>query len=550
MAALAGVLLLLVTHLARAASTPPVVEQRTVAEPLASAAQQCEGVSCLQSYVDFDDGHFSYEDLQVSFRGRDLLSGVSWQAHVLNMTSQKWLTASEVSQSVWWHILVVVVPDNLQHTSNGVLWITGGDNKITSTPIPNAKDEDVNIAAYLACHSGIVSAALYQVPNQPLYFASDPTHKRRVEDASIAFTWKHFVEVDPNTPEWLLRFPMTKAAKRALDAVEDWTAKQNIPVKTWAAGGASKRGWTTWTLGAVVPSTRLPVIFPVVMDDLNFVANLHHHYRAYGGWSFALGDYYSLNFTSQIDNPNTKLMQTYIDPYFYPERYSDKAILVVNSCMDEFFLPDDTRWWWKSMEGQKDFLIVPNAEHTEITGILEILPSAVTLLRARLHGIPAPKFNWTIDANDGHITVYQISAHKPKAVHMWHAETCNSERRDFRILNGDPPEKCKRCGRPIKGPFGSTCVNLRSFWTPTRLSEHAPGVWKASRPVPTDGRWVAFFVHVAYEGPARPKSSRRALHDWPIGRDGDFEFTTEVSILPQTFPFPDCHGPSCRGKLV
>ena len=89
MAALAGVLLLLVTHLARAASTPPVVEQRTVAEPLASAAQQCEGVSCLQSYVDFDDGHFSYEDLQVSFRGRDLLSGVSWQAHVLNMTSQK-----------------------------------------------------------------------------------------------------------------------------------------------------------------------------------------------------------------------------------------------------------------------------------------------------------------------------------------------------------------------------------------------------------------------------------------------------------------------------
>ncbi len=45
-------------------------------------------------------------------------------------------------------------------------------------------------------------------------------------------------------------------------------------------------------------------------DALNFIENVHHFWQAYGGWTFALEDYYALNFTRQLDNPNTALVPT------------------------------------------------------------------------------------------------------------------------------------------------------------------------------------------------------------------------------------------------
>lgn len=42
--------------------------------------------------------------------------------------------------------------------------------------------------------------------------------------------------------------------------------------------------------------------------------NLHHHYRAYGGWSFAFNDYYQLNITQYMDSNNFELMASIIDP--------------------------------------------------------------------------------------------------------------------------------------------------------------------------------------------------------------------------------------------
>ncbi len=52
------------------------------------------------------------------------------------------------------------------------------------------------------------------------------------------------------------------------------------------------------------PPARLRVLgrtqVPIVMDELNFVKNIRHHYRAYGGWSFALKDYTDLGFTTYV----------------------------------------------------------------------------------------------------------------------------------------------------------------------------------------------------------------------------------------------------------
>ena len=47
-----------------------------------------------------------------------------------------------------------------------------------------------------------IGAALFQIPNQSIRFASDPLNKARSEDGIIGFTWWKWVN-DPSTdPEW------------------------------------------------------------------------------------------------------------------------------------------------------------------------------------------------------------------------------------------------------------------------------------------------------------------------------------------------------------
>lgn len=74
------------------------------------------------------------------------------------------------------------------------------------------------------------------------------------EDGIIAYTWNHFVLKDTSSPEWLLRLPMTKAVSKAMDTITAFTLQHLDHVVTgFVVGGESKRGWTTWTTGAIEP---------------------------------------------------------------------------------------------------------------------------------------------------------------------------------------------------------------------------------------------------------------------------------------------------------
>ena len=67
-------------------------------------------------------------------------------------------------------------------------------------------------------------------------------------------------------------------------------------------------------------------------------------------------------------------------------------------------------------------------------------------------------------------------------------------------------------------------------------------------PAPTGGQWTAFFVDLQFEGP-QPASSNRAS-GYPFGHDGTYEFTSAISIVPDTFPAEDCQADECMGSLV
>jgi PhoPQ-activated pathogenicity-related protein len=92
------------------------------------------------------------------------------------------------------------------------------------------------------------------------------------------------------------------------------------------------------------------------------------------------------------------------DPYYYFDRLTMPK-LVVNAVGDEFQQPDDNHYWWADLPEPKRFLMVPNAEHSLATGILEVVPVIGTWMAALLKGRAIPQFTWSISETNGDIHV-------------------------------------------------------------------------------------------------------------------------------------------------
>ncbi|KAL5496935.1 hypothetical protein EMCRGX_G013313 [Ephydatia muelleri] len=463
----------------------------------------------LDDYVNKYDPTYRYEETNITFRGD------GYTSYYINMTSQTWLSASEVTRSVWWHYLVITIPDKVQYTDTGFIYITGGSNDDQSPP--DLFSGDGIFSPIVAYSTGTVTATLFQIPNAPIVFTDDPTHKSRTEDAIIAFTWYHFLN-NPDDPEYLLRLPMTKAAVRALDTMASFAASKNpaFNLTKFVVAGASKRGWTTWTTGAVDP--RVIGIVPIVMDELNMQANLHHHFRAYGGWSFAFNDYYELNITQSLDDPNMKTMAAIIDPISYVDRLVMPK-LIIHTGGDEFFLPDDSYYFWDALQGDKYIRTLPNAEHSCAGHVMSLILDARAFYLSILLGASRPVMKWSLNqtSDGGYITL--DTDRKPSTVYLYVATTLSSERRDFRLFCGIPDPN-----KPTPQPV---------FWFSYPVDPQPSGQYVAKVDNPLKG-WRAFFLQATFPGP----------------QDSVYEFTTQVNIIPNTFPYPDCSGRSCLGKLL
>jgi len=78
--------------------------------------------------------------------------------------------------------------------------------------------------------------------------------------------------------------------------------------------------------------------------------------------------------------------------------------------------------------------------------------------------------------------------------------------------------------------ISSQCVNKGYDYS---LSFQANMTWRVDFPNPKEG-WTAFFLQVTFPGL----------------EDSVLEFTTQTHIIPDTYPFPECHDDACRGSLV
>jgi hypothetical protein len=224
------------------------------------------------------------------------------------------------------------------------------------------------------------------------------------------------------------------------------------------------------------------------------------------------------------------------------------------------------------MPEPKNFIMTPNAEHSETTGLLEIVPDIATWITYQLTETPVPTFQWTINNSTGEIVATLNEDGEVFSAHVWCGYSCGNnldsttnttiKRRDFRIENMDSyngKTVCELCG--VVNTADGRCLNVKSFWKKEKLTvkmvrenNKLVRTYSALMPAPEDGRWVAFFIDIIYEKPKEMFSSSAVVKGrqpiLPKDLPGQLQFTTEVSIVPIPFPFDDCTGSTCSGKIV
>ncbi|KAJ8032858.1 Autocrine proliferation repressor protein A [Holothuria leucospilota] len=465
--------------------------------------------NAFDDYIAKPDSSYTYKVLPDSTR---TVKG-EYTAFVLNMTSQTWLTAKDSSQPVWWHYLIVMIPDTVLYNDTAILYITGGKNRELTPPDP-LKDEEAVLLSKAVVKTGMVGAILQQVPNQPIIFTGDPTNKSRSEGDIIAYTWRHFIEGGQDQPDWLLYFPMTKAAVRAMDTMTEFA---NRDISKFFVAGASKRGWTTWLTAAM--DKRVIGISPIVLDCLHFGAILHHMYRSLGGWPFLFEPYWLEDLTKNLDSEGFDKMTDLLDPYSYIDRLTMPKY-VVTAGSDEFFPPDDSHYYFNDMKGPTYLRIHANAEHTLILHHLNVIEELSSFILSVLEKIPLPHLSWDRFENQTHGIIRFHTDLTPIKVTAYQATTLTDQRRDFRLARAANINSTEPAFQPV-------------FYKPFSTSSPSSGTYVAELLKPVLG-WTCFFIVAEYPGP----------------RGTTVAFTTEANIVPDKFPFPQCRGEECTGSLV
>jgi len=444
---------------------------------LACANLFAEKETALDRYVAAKDPVYSWKLVKT-------IPGEGVRTDVLELTSQTWRTEKDVDRPIWKHWLSITRPDKVT-SSTALLFIGGGKN---GDPAPaKANPRSVRIAS----ETNSVVADLGMVPNQPLYFTDSPNMGRSEDDIIAYSRVKQFSTKDDT---WLVRLAMVKSGVRAMDAIQEFLSSEaggKTRVDNFVVAGGSKRGWTTWLVGAV--DKRVVAIMPLVIDALNSEAVTKHHFEAYGFFSSALDDYVHHGlFPAKIGTPEYKAVLDIEDPYNYRDRPQMRMPkFLINASGDQYFLPDNSQFYYSALPEEKHIRYVPNVKHNLEGG--DATDSMLAFYQAILLKSPRPRFSWKMQNGSIVVTVQD----QPAAVNLWQATNPNA--RDFRV------------------------DTIGKAYTSTKLGEEKKGVYVAQVPKPPKG-FTAFYVELTYPGPG--------LHGIP-----PFKFSTEVLVVPDVLPF-------------
>jgi PhoPQ-activated pathogenicity-related protein len=262
---------------------------------------------------------------------------------------------------------------------------------------------------------------------------------------------------------------------------------------------------------------------PTVLDLLNMQDNLEHHNRALGGWSWAFSPYWVEDVSKYLYHPRVADLARIADPIEYNERLTMPKLLIA-AVGDEFFPPDGTHYFWDTLTPPKYFRTYENDAHSLSSHWDQRDQNIQAFFLATYRGLTLPQVTYFRSENATHgITTLQTSP-SVLTIGGWYGdttnETCEEKRNDT----------CRRDFR-IQALRGETGI----MWYPVEVTLIGIDRYQLVMKKREDFGYRGFFIEMSFQGPD----------------SYTHHFTTDVNIIPDTFPYPKCASEEeCRGRLV
>jgi PhoPQ-activated pathogenicity-related protein len=362
------------------------------------ALSAAEARASLDAYLSRPEPAFRWEK-----RGEQVIDGCT--VYDLHLVSQVW-------QGITWeHRLQIFRPEKVEYPRFCSLYNTGGSGSAGNT----------QLGVRVAKESGAVCAILFNIPNQPLYDG-------KTEDALVVHTWLKFMET--GDPSWPLHFPMAKGVLKAMDAIQAFTKEAGQPSPDeFLVFGASKRGWTTWLVGAS-RDPRVKAIAPMVIDVLNVAKQAAHQLEAYGKLSEQVDDYTAMDIPSKLNTPEGKRLLELEDPYSYRDRLTLPKLIILGT-NDRYWTQDALNLYWDGLKGPKWVLYVPNSGHG-LEDRARVFATLTAFIRMNAGRGRWPKMQWAYKEKEEGVELRLKSDLAPKEGRLFHVAAKTKDFRDSR----------------------------------------------------------------------------------------------------------------------
>ncbi|EMC5281723.1 PhoPQ-regulated protein [Salmonella enterica subsp. enterica serovar Infantis] len=344
-----------------------------------------------------------------------------------NLNSQTWSPQGVVSPERWQNGVDIYIPDSAREKNALVVINNGSNNNGSGTPVAptNFNEEELSRIA-IATRTVVISVS--NVPNQVLSYQGVTTPLG--EDNSVAYSWKLFIGDTHKYQDASLHIPMAASVSQAFRLAKKELTQQNI--NKFIVTGASKRGWAAWLTALSDPD--VGAVVPFAMDLLNTQKSLEHMYQSYGkNWPVAFYPYYNQGIDQQVGTDKfARLMRleyplTYLNTDMGDRLKIDKYI--INASGDDFYVPDNSHFYYGLLPGSKSLRVVPNSTHNGILSVAE--QSLITFVNRFQEKQKLPEITENVQSRgDGKKELVVNFSEKPVAILQWTAR--NPAARDFR----------------------------------------------------------------------------------------------------------------------
>lgn len=359
----------------------------------------------LANYVARSDPSFAWHERATYWRrGAEIVE--------LTLHSQTW------RDTLWKHQLVLIKPRTVATPEHALLIIGGGRwrDEYEAAPAGEELPDGSELFLRIADRFETIVVVLGQVPHQPLF--------DRTEDQLIAYTFDQYLKTGDEN--WPLLLPMVKSAVRAMDAGAAAARREwGTPLESFTVLGGSKRGWTTWLVGAV--DERAVALAPAVLDALDMERHFPRQTAVWGVPSVEIAPYTDLGLHEVLGSADGAGLRRIVDPYEYRASLTQPK-LVVLATNDAYFPVDSANLYWDDLPEPKYLLYLPNDEHS-IEDYRRLIASVGALHDAAAGAATLPDLAWEYRWGTDAVVLCVRSDPAPRTVQLWTAESSD---RDFR----------------------------------------------------------------------------------------------------------------------